>query len=189
MWAATARRLPPKDVGASHLNRDSFLTIGCVVHFDILGSVAKDGHDPELTKPAPCIHYTSPGKLALLLAHNQKITNNAPALMPSVHPPMAFGFLASTHYNTGLRCARDHMHSPAAGDLKELADKDDTFRDAVQHGHTWLVLPDSIPDNAARQISKWYNQEQNKNTCLDEVDILRMCIDVLDEYSAHHPGK
>ena len=32
-------------------------------------------------------------------------------------------------------------------------------------------------------------QEQNKNKCLDEVEILRMCMDVLDEYLAHHHGQ
>ena len=152
MGAASARRLAPPEVGASHLNRDGLLTNGCVVHFDILGSVAKDGHDPELTKPAPCINYLRPQKLKLLMDHNHKITNNAPALMPGVNMSMGHVSLASTHYNTGLRCAADGMFSPAAGDLRELVQKDATFADAVQCGHTWLVLPDTIPGEAARKI-------------------------------------
>ena len=62
------------------------------------------------------------------------------------------------------------MHSPIVGDLRPILENDETFKDAVDHGHTWLILPDSIPDEAARRISKWYNQEQNKNSTLNEVE-------------------
>ena len=34
---------------------------------------------------------------------------------------------------------------------------DDTLRDHTKHGHSWLLLPDSVPEDALRQISKWYN--------------------------------
>ena len=51
------------------------------------------------------------------------------------------------------------MISPFVGDLRAIMEKDSTFKYAVEHGHTWLVLPDTIPDEAARRISKWYNQE------------------------------
>ena len=186
--AEPARRIPPHMVGASYLNRDGLLINGMVVHQDILGSIAKDGHDPNMTKAAPAIHYTDPGKLARLLEHNCKIKRNAPALMPDVGEDMKFGSLAATHYNTGLRCGRQGMNSPAVGDLRALMERDGTFKDAVEHGHTWIVLPDSIPDEAARRISKWYNQEQNKNKHMDEVELIRICLDILDDFLAKHHG-
>jgi len=158
--ASLARRIAPYLVGASPLNRDGLLTNGHVVHGDILVSINKDGHGPGLTKPAPCIHYTDLAKLEKLLEHNRRIKANAPGLMPDVSHDMCFGSLASTHYNTGLRCGHQGMLSPVVGDLRAIMDKDSTFKDAVQHGHTWLVLPDTIPDEAARRISKWFNQEQ-----------------------------
>ena len=52
--AAPGRRITPSQVGASYLNRDGLLTNSCVVHTDILGSIKTDGHDPGLTKLAPC---------------------------------------------------------------------------------------------------------------------------------------
>jgi len=187
--AASARRIAPHLVGASYLNRDGLLTNGHVVHGDILVSINKDGHDPSLTKPAPCIHYTDLAKLEKLLEHNRRIKANAPGLMPDVSHDMCFGSLASTHYNTGLRCGHQGMLSPVVGDLRAIMDKDSTFKDAVQHGHTWLVLPDTIPDEAARRISKWFNQEQNRNKTLDEVEMIRMCLDILDEFLAKTHGK
>ena len=102
---------------------------------------------------------------------------------------MEYGSLASTHYNTGLRCAKDGMHSPGGGDLKEVVKNDETFADEVEHGHTWLVLPDTIPEPALRQVSKWYNQDQNKNKTMDEVEIIRMIMDILDEYLDKFHGK
>ena len=68
-------------------------------------------------------------------------------------------------------------------------EKDRTYKDAVEHGHTWVVLPDSTPEEAARRISKWYNQEQNKNIHMDEVELIRMCLDILDEFLALHHGE
>ena len=98
--AASARRIAPHLVGASHLHRDGLLTNGHVVHGDILVSINKDGHDPGLTKPAPCIHCTDLAKLEKLREHNRNIKTNAPGLMPDVSEDMKFDSLASTHYNT-----------------------------------------------------------------------------------------
>ena len=99
------------------------------------------------------------------------------------------GSLGSTHYNTGLRCGHQGMVSPIVGDLRPILENDETFKDAAEHGHTWLILPDCIPDRAARRISKWYNQEQNKNKTLDEVEMLHMCLDILDEYLSKTHGQ
>ena len=82
--AAPGRRITPSQVGASYLNRDGLLTNGHVVHGDILVSINKDGHDPRLTKLAPCIHYTDLAKLEKLLEHNRRIKSNAPGLMLDV---------------------------------------------------------------------------------------------------------
>ena len=130
------------------------------------------------------------GKHKRLLEHNWRIHKNAPQLMPSVQEGiMEYGSLACTHYNTGLRCSKDGMHSPGGGDLKELVKNDETFADEVEHGHTWLPLPDTIPEPALRQVSKWYNQDQNKNKTMDEVEIIRMIMDILDEYLDKFHGK
>ena len=74
------------------------------------------------------------------------------------------------------------MVSPIVGDLRTVLENDETFKYAVDHGHTWLILPDSIPDEAVRRISKWYNEEQKKNNTLDEVEMIHMCLDILEEY-------
>ena len=175
------RRLDCRTLGADPDNRGGVLTNESVVHVDVLGSVKKDGHDKNKTPDGVAVEYKSEPGLQALHDHNKKIAANS-SHMPQVYEDlMKYGTLACTHWNTGLRCSKDKMVSPEAGDLGKLVETDDTYREEVEHGHTWIVLPESTTQAEKRLVSMWKNQEQNKNKTLDEVEILRLCLTALDE--------
>ena len=150
------------------------------VHKGILGSFFKDGHDETKPNVGVAIYYTSPEGKAMNLADNERL-----ASLSTLHPPvykglMSYGAVATTHYNTAIRCVNDNVPSPV-GNLKELLEEQESLQKKM-HGHTWIVLHEKTAASLLRDISTWRNSSQNQGKPLTEGELFQIVLTVLKDY-------
>ena len=78
--------------------------------------------------------------------------------MPLVKPDLiAYEGLSCTHYNTALKLGKEGRTSPA-GDLSLAKLSDETFPDACESGHWWVVLPETLAESLKHDIASWKTQ-------------------------------
>ena len=139
------------------------------------------GFDKRRAAVGICIMFTSEEGKRKLLEHNLRFSKGQ-KLLPPVPEGAIYGSLACSHYNLALRCIGSNTSSPV-GNLQELLESDPALKEAVQHGHRWWILPESVLDEAQVDISLWRNQDQNENQQAHEIEILGYIIAVAEDLS------
>ena len=151
------------------------------LHRGILMSFKVKGFDKRRAAVGICILFTSEEGKRKLLEHNLRFSKGQ-KLLPPVPEGAIYGSLACSHYNLALRCIGSNTSSPV-GNLQELLESDPALKEAVQHGHRWWILPESVLDEAQVDISLWRNQDQNENQQAHEIEILGYIIAVAEDLS------
>ena len=176
-------RVNPHQVLISTLNRQFSVQ---QVHRTILKSFLTDGHDPARPRFGVCCEVRDPQRLQELIAYNQRLAENSP-LMPQVDPHLvAYEALSSNHYNVALRLVGAGHGSPV-GDLAALRGEDATLAEAATNGHEWVILPEFLASDPAdsdklkRELSSWFNQDQNENQQLTDGELLRMALSASEQ--------
>ena len=109
-----------------------------------------------------CVELTDPALRKAVAEHNQSLCDSSP-LMPPVDPDkLRYECLDGTHYNVSLRLGKANAPSPA-GDLAALRRTDDSFNEACERGHWWIVLPGSMLETPKADVCTCRNQDQNEN--------------------------
>ena len=86
---------------------------------------------------------------------------------------MRYECLDSTHLNVSLRLGKANAPSPE-GDLAALRRTDESFNEACERGHWWIVLPGNMAEALKVDVCTWRNQDQNENQPITDGEILRL---------------
>ena len=110
------------------------------VHHGILKGIREKGFCSDRPQVGICIKYESPEGKKRLLEHNKRF---ASPLLPPVDETAEYGSLACTHLTLAAKCVKSNLKSPI-GELSKLLNEDDGFKEFVDEGHLWIILPGSL---------------------------------------------
>ena len=79
-----------------------------------------------------------------------------------------------------LRCIKNGTRSQVC-DLHSLMG-DEVLADTVTNGHSWWILPESLPTDMQTDISFWKNQDQNENQQVHEIEVLQTLRNVAEGF-------
>ena len=100
---------------------------------------------------------------------------------------MRYECLNSTHYDVGLRLGKANAPSPE-GDLAALRRTDESFNEACERGHWWIILPGSIPESLKTDVCTWRNQDQNENQPITDGEIVRLAAETVTAFQTAKAG-
>lgn len=141
------------------------------LHRGVLRSFQKHSFDRTRAAIGICILFTSEQGLKMLIEHNMRFSKGC-KLLPPIVPGACYGSLATSHYNLALRCIKAGTFSPI-GNLQDLLTDSPNLRDAVEQGHRWWILPETVLKERQVDISLWRNMDQNENQATHEIEILQ----------------
>ena len=171
-------QIEPRALGISKINR---LFNVHQVHGVILRSMLVDGHDPTRPHVGICVELTDPAERKALVEHNKHLSDSSPMLPPVHADLMRYECLDATHYNVALRLGKANAWSPE-GDLAAMRRTQESFNDACERGHWWIVLPGTLAMSLKVDVCTWRNQDQNENQPITDGEIVRLAEQTVQAY-------